>query len=115
MIIEPSIIKNIVEIVSVSENHLFKRDRKIIIKFNNVIIFTKSLDGNSLAIAKIINQDYVSSCNIVTDKLQNVLNRGLTLIINDNKPIANFRKVGGQAVLGRQNISPTPWLTERNG
>ena len=24
-------------------------------------------------------------------------------------------KVGGQAVLGRQNISPTPWLTERHG
>ena len=24
-------------------------------------------------------------------------------------------EVGGQAVLGRQNISPTPWLTERHG
>ena len=24
-------------------------------------------------------------------------------------------KVGGQAVLGRQNILPTPWLTERHG
>ena len=26
-----------------------------------------------------------------------------------------FREVGGQAVLGRQNILPTPWLTERHG
>ena len=25
------------------------------------------------------------------------------------------RQVGGQAVLGRQNILPTPWLTERHG
>ena len=24
-------------------------------------------------------------------------------------------QVGGQAVLGRQNISPTPWLTKRHG
>ena len=24
-------------------------------------------------------------------------------------------KVGGQAVLGRQDASPTPWLTERHG
>ena len=24
-------------------------------------------------------------------------------------------EVGGQAVLGRQNILPTPWLTERHG
>ena len=24
-------------------------------------------------------------------------------------------QVGGQAVLGRQNILPTPWLTERHG
>ena len=26
-----------------------------------------------------------------------------------------FFEVGGQAVLGRQNILPTPWLTERHG
>ena len=26
-----------------------------------------------------------------------------------------FCKVGGQAVLVRQNILPTPWLTERHG
>ena len=26
-----------------------------------------------------------------------------------------IREVGGQAVLGRQNILPTPWLTERHG
>ena len=26
-----------------------------------------------------------------------------------------LQKVGGQAVLGRQNILPTPWLTERHG
>ncbi|GAB1824700.1 hypothetical protein HerbRD11066_78660 [Herbidospora sp. RD11066] len=25
------------------------------------------------------------------------------------------REVGGQAVLGRQNRGPTPWLTERHG
>ena len=25
------------------------------------------------------------------------------------------QQVGGQAVLGRQNILPTPWLTERHG
>ena len=24
-------------------------------------------------------------------------------------------QVGGQAVLGRQHVSPTPWLTERHG
>ena len=24
-------------------------------------------------------------------------------------------KVGGQAVLGRQHLKPTPWLTERHG
>ena len=24
-------------------------------------------------------------------------------------------EVGGQAVLGRQDASPTPWLTERHG
>ena len=27
----------------------------------------------------------------------------------------SFSQVGGQAVLGRQNILPTPWLTERHG
>ena len=27
----------------------------------------------------------------------------------------NTQEVGGQAVLGRQNILPTPWLTERHG
>ena len=26
-----------------------------------------------------------------------------------------LNQVGGQAVLGRQNILPTPWLTERHG
>ena len=26
-----------------------------------------------------------------------------------------FSEVGGQAVLGRQDASPTPWLTERHG
>ena len=25
------------------------------------------------------------------------------------------KEVGGQAVLGRQDASPTPWLTERHG
>ena len=28
---------------------------------------------------------------------------------------AVLEEVGGQAVLGRQNILPTPWLTERHG
>ena len=28
---------------------------------------------------------------------------------------AHIDQVGGQAVLGRQNILPTPWLTERHG
>ena len=27
----------------------------------------------------------------------------------------NYFQVGGQAVLGRQDASPTPWLTERHG
>ena len=31
-----------------------------------------------------------------------------------NLPALNTQ-VGGQAVLGRQNILPTPWLTERHG
>ncbi|MDQ7982263.1 antA/AntB antirepressor family protein, partial [Paraburkholderia sp. SARCC-3016] len=36
------------------------------------------------------------------------------------KPAVEFveryvKEVGGQAVLGRQNILPTPWLTERHG
>ena len=26
-----------------------------------------------------------------------------------------MEQVGGQAVLGRQDASPTPWLTERHG
>ena len=28
---------------------------------------------------------------------------------------SHFRKSEGQAVLGRQDASPTPWLTERHG
>ena len=28
---------------------------------------------------------------------------------------AVYTQVGGQAVLGRQDASPTPWLTERHG
>ena len=28
---------------------------------------------------------------------------------------AYVMEVGGQAVLGRQDASPTPWLTERHG
>ena len=32
------------------------------------------------------------------------------IIINDIN-----KEVEGKAVLGRQNISPTPWLTERHG
>ena len=36
-----------------------------------------------------------------------------------NAIVLNFHchgiKVGGQAVLGRQDASPTPWLTERHG
>ena len=35
-------------------------------------------------------------------------------IIYDDNPLLKT-KVGGQAVLGRLNISPTPWLTERHG
>ncbi len=35
----------------------------------------------------------------------------VTVTVND----AASTEVGGQAVLGRQNISPTPWLTERHG
>ena len=27
----------------------------------------------------------------------------------------SFSKVGGQAVLGRQNLYSTPWLTKRHG
>ena len=27
----------------------------------------------------------------------------------------SLQEVGGQAVLGRQDASPTPWLTERHG
>ena len=30
-------------------------------------------------------------------------------------PQKHTRQVGGQAVLGRQDASPTPWLTERHG
>ena len=29
--------------------------------------------------------------------------------------VGAVRQVGGQAVLGRQDASPTPWLTERHG
>ena len=28
---------------------------------------------------------------------------------------SGIAEVGGQAVLGRQDASPTPWLTERHG
>ena len=28
---------------------------------------------------------------------------------------SQFHKVGGQAVLGRQSLVSTPWLTERHG
>ncbi len=31
------------------------------------------------------------------------------------KPMQIEVEVGGQAVLGRQEASPTPWLTERHG
>ena len=36
-------------------------------------------------------------------------------IIANAPDISKSEKVGGQAVLGRQNILPTPWLTERHG
>ena len=31
------------------------------------------------------------------------------------RPGVRIKQVGGQAVLGRQDASPTPWLTERHG
>ncbi|MGL5246108.1 MAG: DNA polymerase III subunit beta [Mycoplasmoidaceae bacterium] len=91
MIIEPSIIKNILDIASDTQFDFFKKDNKIIIKFNNVIISTKNIEGNFPSIDKIIQQDYISNLKVDKYKLQNVLNRGLSLIINDSKPIANFR------------------------
>ena len=36
-------------------------------------------------------------------------------LVRNNGYAANAIQVGGQAVLGRQNILPTPWLTERHG
>ena len=42
-----------------------------------------------------------------------------TMIMQQRQPIHQEQlmliKSGGQAVLGRQNILPTPWLTERHG
>ena len=38
-----------------------------------------------------------------------------TVPINRNLELTNILEVGGQAVLGRQDASPTPWLTERHG
>ncbi|MGL4616708.1 MAG: DNA polymerase III subunit beta [Mycoplasmoidaceae bacterium] len=91
MIIEPSVIKTILDIANDTQFHFFKKDNKVIIKFNNVIISTRNIEGNFPSIDKIINQDFISNFKIDKYKLQNVLNRGLSLIINDNKPIANFK------------------------
>ena len=38
----------------------------------------------------------------------------LHALLNREGPTSLF-EVGGQAVLGRQDASPTPWLTERHG
>ena len=35
--------------------------------------------------------------------------------LSDMLKFSGWSQVGGQAVLGRQNILPTPWLTERHG
>ena len=37
------------------------------------------------------------------------------LLLKSTTSDRSVDKVGGQAVLGRQNILPTPWLTERHG
>ena len=41
--------------------------------------------------------------------------RWLEAVAQAAEPVFTRAKVGGQAVLGRQNILPTPWLTERHG
>ena len=34
---------------------------------------------------------------------------------SDGDPEQGLKEVGGQALLGRQHVSPTPWHTERHG
>ena len=45
----------------------------------------------------------------------NFLIKSFTAIVLFDTGASHSYKVGGQAVLGRQNISPTPWLTGRHG
>ena len=47
-------------------------------------------------------------------KIQLLIKLRLHCKLKINIPAVNS-KVGGQAVLGRQDASPTPWLTERHG
>ncbi len=42
-------------------------------------------------------------------------NLGFGYIQTDKRFVSNYKEVGGQAVLGRQGILSTPWLTERHG
>ncbi len=59
---------------------------------------TKQHLANGRAQAVICNSGNANTCNA----------NGLEIA-------EQMSEVGGQAVLGRQHVSPTPWLTERHG
>ncbi len=86
------------QLVCVHVNHgLMRKDESEGV----VKMFRDGLDANLI---------YVDA----TDRFLNLL-AGVSDPESKRKIIGKEFKVGGQAVLGRQNISPTPWLTERHG
>ena len=89
MIIDPLILKIILEFKN-NEITFLKKDNRILIKLENISILTKNFEGNFPSIENIINQDFKSDLVLNKDKLIRSLNRGLSLIINENKPIANI-------------------------
>ena len=89
MIIDPLILKIILEFKN-NEITFLKKDNRILIKLENISILTKNFEGNFPSIENIINQDFKSDLVLNKNKLIRSLNRGLSLIINENKPIANI-------------------------
>ena len=101
----------------------------VIIWFTNVVISTPNHYVNNIVMHYIIHTQYNRICTmyagvyfpqscitavaypcIYPSKVSELCPPGAPCWLNENN-----REVGGQAVLGRQSLVSTPWLTERHG
>ncbi|MGL4647234.1 MAG: DNA polymerase III subunit beta [Mycoplasmoidaceae bacterium] len=90
LLLDPLILRSILDFIN-QDVYFYCKENKIIIIFDNIIISTRNIEGSYPNVQKIINQECLYSFKVDRVNLINLLNRGHSLIINENKPIANFK------------------------